>query len=193
MSNEEDHSSLGAVKDAAAKLESRAYDTYKSRLFAAARLSWWNKFTNNLLVAFSTSTAIASVGMLVDQNMYGAGGDALMVALAILALVASLVVASSNYGTRAKAMESSYKAIQKLSIEAENIGIGISPNEHSLAEIVRLQREYGYFIESSENHTGGDYKRMKSGKQWSAMWAYALFAVPVGLLVPFVAWYVKTW
>ncbi|MDD7936979.1 SLATT domain-containing protein [Actinomycetospora lutea] len=172
------------------KLEDRSFKTYKHRLFAYGRLHWLNQFTNNLLVAFSTSTTIGSVGMLADRNMYGSGGDALMVALAILSLVASLVVASSSYGTRAKAMETTYKQLQRLSVEAENLRHGFLAEPQRSAEFKRLQREYYNLIESSENHTDGDHARMEKGKQPSLGWAYSLFVVPGALLVPFAVWFV---
>ncbi|WP_345409200.1 SLATT domain-containing protein [Nonomuraea salmonea] len=95
--------------------------TYLSRLNAYRRLAHANIAWNAALVALSTSTVIASVGMLVEKNMYGKGGDALMVALAVFSLSISLVVSSVGYGTRAKAMEENYKRIQQISVLAENL------------------------------------------------------------------------
>lgn len=46
--------------------------------------------------------------------MYGTGGETLLVALSVLSLVISLVVANANYGARARSMESSYKKIQQI-------------------------------------------------------------------------------
>src|SRR4051812_24806588 len=99
---------------------SRSYQTYKSRMMTHQRLASRNSAWNFSLIAFSTATTFSSIGMLTHQKMYGAGGETLMVILAVLALVASLVVANMNYSGRSQAMEANYKRIQQISVHAES-------------------------------------------------------------------------
>lgn len=173
-------------------LEDRSFETYKCRLFAHLRLSRQNFVTNSFLVVFSLSTTIASLGLIVDRNMYGAGGDALMVALAIISLVTSLVVANANYAARAKAMEISYKEVQNISFRAENLTNDVGNSQMTKREdFLALQSEYLNALRSSENHDDVDHKRWKTGKPQSKALGYVLFVLPALLLVPFVNWYVN--
>lgn len=177
-----------SIDELIVKLESRSFTTYKARLEAHLRLTRKNATSNNLLLAFSTATTVAAVGMLSDRNMYGSGGDALMVALAVVALVASLVVASANYGVRSKSMEASYKEIQRISLRVENLKHGLSDGTKA-EEYLKLQEEYMHAINSSENHKARDYRVSQGGKQYSRFWSYCTFLVPAVLLIPFVKWY----
>ncbi|MBX7269319.1 SLATT domain-containing protein [Micromonospora sp. Llam7] len=189
------------------RLEKRSYMTYLCRLNASRRLSHANTAWNLALVALSTSTAIASVGLLTKQDMYGAGGDALMVALSILSLVASLVVSGAGYGTRARAMEENYKRIQQISVAAENLKEYAGPNRQEKCE--KLLWEYEVAVASSENHTSRDFYRVRWGNQgkgssksqllrdlavsvaYSSVAAlpYASLAVPILILIPFANWF----
>jgi hypothetical protein len=192
-----------SLLDAMKLLEDRAFMTYKCRLQAYGRLSRQNTAWNTSLIAFSTSTTIAAVGLLTDPQMYGSGGNALMVALAITSLVTSLVVSSVNYGTRAKAMESNYKKIQRISVEIETLRFvpasGTDPHE----TYRDLLHEYGYAIDSSENHTDSDYRKVKSmsgtpastKQTWRepllSVTPYAFLVVPVAVLAPFILWFFR--
>src|SRR5690242_5888951 len=106
------------LEDLIRRLEDRSFTTYKARLQAAQRLSSRNNAWNSCLISFSTATLIAAVGMLGKQDMYGKEGDSLMIALSLLSLVASLVVASMNYGGRSRSLESNYKRIQQIALKA---------------------------------------------------------------------------
>ena len=176
------------------ELERRAFTTYKCRIHAHQRLSRLNNAWNTSLIAFSTSTTIASVGMLVDRQMYGRAGEVLMVALAILSLVASLVVSSISYGSRARAMESNYKGVQQISLAAETLkhcrGEGVWAQYHD------LQKEYSNAVNFSENHTSGDHRRMILAANHSRIpfrynatmvAPFLTLLLPVALLAPFVA------
>ncbi|WP_435588218.1 SLATT domain-containing protein [Micromonospora aurantiaca (nom. illeg.)] len=189
------------------RLERRSYKTYLCRLNAARRLSHANIAWNLALVAFSTSTTIASVGILTKRDMYGLGGDALMVALSILSLVASLVVSGAGYGTRARAMEENYKRIQQISIAAENLKEHTGPDRQTRCN--NLQSEYEVAVAWSENHTDRDFHKMQTAisghpQGWFNKWRsltksaaysaaaslpYASLAVPALIVTPFVAWF----
>ncbi|MFC0105606.1 SLATT domain-containing protein [Kibdelosporangium aridum] len=176
-------------------LEDRAYKTYLARVHAHRRLSRLNATWNTSLVSLATSTTVASVGQLVDQGMYGKGGNALMVVLAVLSLVVSLVVSSMNYGARARAMEASYKRIQQIAFMAERL-LATVPNEDAVRRYVEVQKEYEIAIESSENHATADHhraekKRSKETLKHSVLdvLPYVTLVVPVLLLIPFVGWF----
>lgn len=178
------------------KVEQRAFSTYKARLQAHIRLSRLNAGWNSSLIALSTATTIASVGLLVDGTMYGKNGEVLMVALAILSLVASLIVASVNFGNRAKTMEANYKEVQQIAVKAEALKICTGPDLWS--DYQSLQREYGTAVNYSENHSEGDHRRMRARASngrvplWDKLAMNVPFLTllaPVGLLVPFVAWF----
>ncbi len=120
--------------------------------------------------------------------MYGANGDALMVSLAILSLVASMLVANSKYGARAKQMESSYKQIQCISMKFERLrhsSLSVPDLERALDSV---QSEYFGALESSENHLHVDHKRMLKKQEHVRGAAYTFFLVPALLLIPFVLW-----
>ncbi|MEV4477248.1 SLATT domain-containing protein [Nonomuraea sp. NPDC049504] len=195
------------ISPAIERLEKRSYITYLSRLNAYRRLAHANIAWNAALVALSTSTVIASVGMLVEKNMYGKGGDALMVALAVFSLSISLVVSSVGYGTRAKAMEENYKRIQQISVLAENLKEYTGPDRSEKYQ--KLLDDYHAAMASSENHTEHDYRRVQpvpphagSGfwrrarglfvwlRHFTAMaFPYVTLVVPVALLIPFGVWF----
>jgi hypothetical protein len=182
------------------RLEQRAYKTYLCRLHAFRRLSHAETAWNTALIAFSTSTTIASVGILVDREMYGRGGDAMLLALAILSLVASLVVSSVQYGTRAKAMEANYKQIQQISVSAENLLD--RPGADREERYTDLLSIYEAAVTSSENHTARDYRIMQTGLPGSSvkprlrdtivtLVPYSTLCVPIALLAPFTAWFIS--
>lgn len=185
------------LKDAFVRLEKRSYTTYLSRIRAYERLNRRNNAWNASLVSLATSTTIASIGLLVDPAMYGKGGGTLLVALSVLSLVSSLVVSNISYGTRARAMEASYKRIQQISLAAENIfALEQLPSAHRFAE---LQKEYEVALESSENHTDADYQRSKGASSWKTILdtivtitPYVTLFIPIALLVPFVQWLSKS-
>jgi hypothetical protein len=190
------------------RLESRSYTTYLCRLNASRRLAQANFAWNLALVALSTSTTIASVGILAARDMYGAGGDALMVALAVLSLVVSLVVSGVGFGTRARAMEENYKRIQQISVAAENLKGYTGQDRREKYE--KLQWEYEVAVASSENHTQRDYRKMVAkssvaanrgkwqkfcdcvasfGYVLNSAFPYISLVAPIALLVPFGIWF----
>ncbi|MES9539213.1 SLATT domain-containing protein [Actinomadura sp. NPDC000600] len=193
------------ISPAIERLEKRSYNTYLSRLNAYRRLARANMAWNVALVALSTSTVIASVGMLAQREMYGKGGDALMVALAVFSLSISLVVSSIEYGTRAKAMEENYKRIQQISVSAENLKEYAGSDRREKYQ--KLQDEYNIAMTSSENHTVHDYRKTQRvpahfwGRvRWFFGWLgyfgsmafpYVTLVIPVALLAPFGVWFIN--
>lgn len=154
------------LRKAVANLEKRSYATYLNRLVAQERLAARNNAWNFALIAITTATTIASVGLLSDSEIYGSQGATLLAALAVVSLAASIAVSSMNYGARSRAMEANYKRLQQISIEAENFwveGGSTSPDR-----FFALVREYGVAVENSENHTVGDFARVAQ-RQWQKM------------------------
>ena len=184
------------LAEAVKKLEDRSYKAFKARLKAHERLSRRNVAWNVSLVTLATSTTIASVGLLVNRSMYGAGGDALMVVLAILSLVVSLVVSSMNYGSRARSMESNYKRIQQISLSAEHFFVDTA--QATAQRYFELKNEYSIALESSENHSEADYLRSSNDASRRALWQdslvsllpYATLTIPLALVVPFAWWFI---
>lgn len=182
-----------AVHAGLERLEKKSFTTYKARIRAHERLTRRNNSWNASLIGLSTATTVASVGLLVDDEMYGLNGDAVMLVVAILSLVASLVVSSVNYGARARSMEASYKKIQEISATAEDLRN--HPSSVSYERYLTLHREYQVALESSENHSSADFHRYNA-TSWSQsvkwLWRdtllgfapYLSLAIPIALLVP---------
>ncbi len=199
------YSEDAALNEAVATLNSRSYKTYMARLKAFERLGRRNNSWNASLISLATATTIASIGLLVDDKMYGRGGDALLVALAVLSLVASLVVSSVNYGARSRAMEASYKRIQQLSLAAESFFI--SSESATRESLLDLRKEYGIAVEFSENHSDADHIRASEVKgirvtdksrnkilikdTLVTFAPYVTLTIPVALLIPFIRWFIN--
>jgi type II secretory pathway pseudopilin PulG len=182
---------IQAVED----LERRSFNTYKSRLRAHHRLNSRNNAWNASLIAFSTATTVASIGLLSDSEMYGTRGETLLAALAVLSLVASLVVANMNYGARSRSMEANYKRIQQISLQAENL----SRNHSTLSQeqFLILQNDYGIAVESSENHSQGDFGQVSNRRDLRSevrrdaiitLTPYLSTIVPAFIIIPFISW-----
>lgn len=181
----------------AKRLEDRSYKTYLSRVKAYQRLKRRGNSWNASLIMLSTATTVASIGLLVNREMYGRGGDALLVALAVLSLVASLVVSAVSYGSRAQSMENSYKRIQQISVSAESIPEDPTNGYQRLHE---LRREYLIAVETSENHSQADFMRTSGVSGWD-LWRrtwkdsivglapYVTLVIPLALLIPFLRWF----
>lgn len=138
--------------------ESRAYKTYRAREAAARRLGQRARAWNWALVAFSTATTIAAIGLLTDIAMYGPNGDTLLVCLAILALVASLTTASIDYSGRSRDMFINYRKLQRISVEMEETGQQTT-TPVSYRMVKELWDRYQTILDETENHTPGDHLR----------------------------------
>lgn len=138
--------------------ESRAYKTYRARESASRRLGQRARAWNWALVAFSTSTTIAAIGLLTDRDMYGPHGDTLMVCLAVLALVASLTTSNMDYSGRSRDMFINYRKLQRIAVEMEELH---SQNDHPVtyATVKDLSERYQTILDETENHTPGDHLR----------------------------------
>ena len=166
-------------------LASRSYKTYKARLKASERLQARSRAWNACLLSLSVATTIASIALLTDARMYGAAGPTLLVCVAVMALVASLVVASLNYGSRSRDMFMNYRRIQRLSVEAETL---LTEDNAPADEVRKLVERYEALLDDSENHTSADYKLADPGSGlsgWFPFRAQLLTAVPyIALVVP---------
>jgi SMODS and SLOG-associating 2TM effector domain family 5 len=138
--------------------ERRAYKTYRARQSAANRLGRRARAWNWALIAFSTSTTIAAIGMLTDPDMYGANGDTLMVCLAILVLVASLTTSNMDYSGRSRDMFINYRKLQRISVEMEELRNQLqTPVTEEMVK--ELSRRHQAILDETENHTTGDHLR----------------------------------
>ncbi|MCE0536076.1 SLATT domain-containing protein [Kineosporia rhizophila] len=174
-------------------LEKRSFKTYQARLRASERLAARSGAWNASMIALSTSTALASIGILFKRDMYGHQGDALLAIISILTLVASLVVSNMNYGGRAESMRASYKRIQQISLQAESF---FADKADSDARRYReLCHAYEVALENSENHTTADFKRSENCRWWKVLpdtacssFPWITLIIPVLLMWPIAAW-----
>lgn len=174
-------------------LESRSYDTYKSRICAFERIQSRNRAWNTALIALATATTVAALGLLVDRSMYGDSGETFLAACSVLSLSASLVIAALDYPGRAVRMENAYKEIQDISSRVEAARAPGTPP--TLPDYNALRTTYSEIIRHSENHTTPDYQTYMS--QWSIarVLSVALTLVPyVSLVLPiWLLWQFGDW
>jgi hypothetical protein len=176
-------------------IEDRTYKTYKSRLKASERLRALGQAWNFSMLALCTSTAVATIGLLTDDKMYGAAGPTLVAVLAVLSLIASLVVAAQSYPARSRDMFASYRRVQRISATAESLRLRDSAPSQS--QIDELLKAYNDALDDSENHSGADYLRAfpTRGMQLPSVTAnvalaapYLSLIAPILVVVPFVIW-----
>lgn len=191
-------------------VETRAYKTYRARESACRRLGQRARAWNWALVAFSTSTTIASIGMLTEPSMYGRNGGTLLVCLAVLALVASLTTTNMDYAGRSRDMFLNYRKIQRLSVEMEELRRQ-SLEPVTARSVKLLEDRYQAVLDETENHTTGDHlrhfsktvkadnpyfsedpelykarRRAMFGDRLITLFPYVTLVLPIGLLVPLV-------
>jgi hypothetical protein len=141
-----------------AAVEARAYKTYRARQSACSRLGKRARAWNWALVAFATSTTVASIGMLTDSDMYGTNGGTLLVCLSVLALVASLATTNMDYSGRSRDMFLNYRKIQRISVEMEEFRQQ-KTTPVTAGAVKRLSDRYQAILDETENHTAGDHLR----------------------------------
>ncbi len=180
------------------RLAARSYKTYKARLVAADRLRDRQRAWNTNLLALSVATTIASIGLLSDAQMYGEAGPTVLVCVSVGSLVASLAVSGLNYGARSRDMFMNYRALQRLSVEAEALQDERDPDPQ---EVRQLGERYESLLDDSENHTAADHKTALASADIS-LWVkrrsvaltlvpYAALVVPIAVLLPFISWVVR--
>lgn len=184
--------------DSLQKIEDRSYKSYKARMYASRRLALRGKAWNVSLLSLTVATTIASIGLLTNDQMYGAAGPTIFACLAVLSLVISLVVAGQNYSGRSRDLFNNYRRLQRLSTEAEYLRL---KNETADPEKVQaLLSRYNDLLDDSENHSEADYERtldQNSQRSWlinqdrffSAL-PYVFLIVPLLVLIPFSIWIV---
>ncbi|MEV4480276.1 SLATT domain-containing protein [Micromonospora coxensis] len=153
-------SNADAWSQGLARLERRAYETYKSRLEACKRLEARSRAVNGLVVALSLSSLIAAGGMLRDRDLYGPNGDALWLFIAILTFAGSVTSSSLGYAARSRNMFQNYRKVQRLSVRAERAKS--DPVQLTRETLEKLISEYDDLLDESENHTTADYLRARS-------------------------------
>lgn len=179
-------------------LADRSYRNYRSRLAASIRLQSRQRAWNACLLALSVAMAVASIGLLSDEAMYGKAGPTVLVCVSVGALAASLVAAGLNYGARSRNMFMNYRALQKLSVEAESAqGRGSVDQD----DISKLTDRHNALLDDSENHTSADYKSGVPGAPISRwiLWGsrtltglpYVALIAPVLVLWPFAVWAIR--
>lgn len=143
-----------SARDLLAIVEARAYTTYRARESASVRLGQRARAWNWALIALSTATTVAAVGMLTNAKMYGPNGSTLMVCVSVLTLVVSLATTNVDYSARSRDMFLNYRKIQRLSVEMEELKHAQFVNH---AAVTALEKRYQAVLDESENHTSGDY------------------------------------
>ncbi|WP_113718107.1 SLATT domain-containing protein [Arthrobacter dokdonensis] len=177
------------------RIADRSYKTYKARLKAAERLQARQRAWNTSLLALAVATTIASIALLSDDRMYGSAGPTVLVCVSVAALVASLVVAGLNYGVRSRDMFMNYRAIQRLSVEAEaQQQRGVFDDD----SVRKLSERYNALLDDSENHTSADYgfsDPTAAVSKWTlratrvlTFLPYIALVVPILVVLPFAAW-----
>lgn len=168
-------------------LEQRSFTTFKCRVRASERLRARSRSSSVALISFSTATTLASVGLLVDRDMYGQSGDLLLVSCAILSLVASLAVSSLDYAGRANRMETNYKDIQDLSSRAQSAQRRQQTPADALEAHDTLHSEYSALVRGSENHTTSDFHN------YSEKWTISRVISEILTLSPYISILVTGW
>lgn len=186
----------GGQVDSLQKIEDRSYKTYKARMYASRRLALRGKAWNASLLSLTVATTIASIGLLTNEEMYGAAGPTIFACLAVLSLVISLVVAGQNYSGRSRDLFNNYRRLQRLSTEVEYLRL---KNDVADPEKVQaLLSRYNDLLDDSENHSEADYERTfdkNSQRSWliqqdrffSAL-PFTFLIVPLLILTPFLFW-----
>lgn len=176
-----------------AHLEDRSFQTYKCRVKAFERIQARSRAWNTALIALATATTVAAVGLLVDDAMYGASGEAFLAACSILGLAASLVVASLDYPGRAVRMESSYKESQDVSSRIQAARSTASTPQ--IYDHDRLYDTYSELLRHSENHTDADLQAREGKWTWARRRSVALTVLPyLSLGLPgWLLWHFGSW
>ncbi|WP_175404275.1 MULTISPECIES: SLATT domain-containing protein [Gordonia] len=142
-------------------IERRAYKTYRARESASSRLGRRARAWNWAIVALSTATTVAAVGMLTDASMYGPNGPTLLVCVSVFALVVSLAATNMNHSGRSRDMFLNYRKIQRIAVEMEQM---ITEEVVTRSMVAAISDRYQEVLDESENHTSGDYWRHFSSK-----------------------------
>lgn len=166
---------------------------------ASQRLAFRNNAWNTSLLSLTVATAIASIGLLVDDQMYGRPGPALFVCLAVLSLVMSLAVTSLHYGARSRDLFNNYRRIQRFSTEVEHLRT--SNATPGFQEVKVLLERYNDLLDDSENHTIADYKASNPSSDNPIKYSWAVYKdggisaipfitliIPLVVTVPFGTW-----
>ena len=164
-----------------AKLEDRSFTTYKCRVQSFGRIQSRSRAWNTALIALSTATTVAAIGLLVDPMMFGASGETLLAACAVLGLAASLVVASLDYPGRAVRMESNYKEIQDVSSRVQ--AARHTTGNPSIDDYNALYASYSELVRHSENHTEADLQAYRGAWPLNRKASVALTWLPYATLV----------
>lgn len=135
-----------------ARLARKIYITYKARANAERRLRALGTQWNLSLTFVSAGVLIATVFSIQAPTLLGTYTPALLASASAVVLIQSLVVAQSNYISRADRMLDHYRRLQRLSDEAEAL---LAEKELGWTEEIR--NRYHDELDSIENHSALDY------------------------------------
>ncbi|MEB0286713.1 SLATT domain-containing protein [Cryobacterium sp. 10S3] len=177
------------------RVAARSYKSYRARLVASNRLQARQRAWNTCLLALSVATTVASIALLSDGTMYGNAGPTVLVCVSVGALISSLVAAGLNYGGRSRDMFMNYRALQRLSVEAESM---LDREFVHDEEVSKLTERHNALLDDSENHTSADHKSadpeapisiwVLRRAQWLTNLPYLALSVPVLVVWPFAHW-----
>jgi len=140
------------------QLARRVEKTYLARLKMAQRLQNRGAYWNASLIALTISASVASICLLFDRRIYGQHSDVLLVLVAVLTLVASLVVANTNYPAKARHGFETYRSLQRLSVRLSSAAISQPRRTAKREQIyIAFDHEYQAILDESDNHSAADY------------------------------------
>jgi hypothetical protein len=147
------------IGDELDRLAVRIYKTYGARREAARRLQNRGAVWTLLLVFSAVVAAVASIVLLIDAEALGPRGSAILAALGVVSLVASLMVASARFEVRSERQFRGYREFQSLASEAELGRRSLAgPDERGKAAH-RFDSAYQKALDESENHAPADHYR----------------------------------
>lgn len=183
------------------KLSDAIWVTRKCHIHAEERLNRRGLIANVVLTAYSTYLVVASlIALKIPLQQF----ELVSLSGAILVLVASVFVWGLRFSERAGQFKASYIRLHLLLAEAQSAEFQM--NEEAIAS---LRRTYADILQSCENHSKGDYLKLRfelrstkdktvesmspldytrywSGRcTWFLIAAFILFAPAIGLF-----WYV---
>ncbi|WP_170169893.1 SLATT domain-containing protein [Nocardioides aurantiacus] len=156
---------VGGQEDWLEKFERRTYTTFVSRARASERLGVRGMLWMIALSVASASTLCASVVSLANGPRPVSQADLGTTLFSLATLVLSLIVAALNYQSRSRDLFHSFRAIQRVSSQAESLRYLGGPSAGGGPETSALEGAYQDALDQSENHTTLDYHKARRPRQ----------------------------
>lgn len=190
----------GDLDDWLKKFERRTYITFVSRARASERLGTRGMLWMIALSVASASALCASVISLANAPRPVSHTDLGTALFTLATLVLSLIVAALNYQARSRDLFHSFRAVQRVSAQAESLRErGESPSATETS-VPSLEIAYQDALDKSENHTTLDYHKARpiredehkqedeSARRRATIYQGALTTVPVAIIAVSLFW-----